>query len=62
MNKHEIKLSRIDAQLENLLNQLTEEYEMSYEWAKNNVERIDNISEARSEIQKLKRAIQLWGC
>lgn len=61
LNKHEIKLSRIDAQLENLLNQLTEEYEMSYEWAKNNVERIDNISEARSEIQKLKRAIQLLG-
>lgn len=61
LNKHEIKLSRVDAQLENLLKQLTEEYEMSYEWAKANIERIDNITEARNEIQRLKRAIQILG-
>lgn len=61
LHLNEIKLGRLDTQLENLLRQLAEEYEMSYEWAKDNVEKIENISKARAELQKLKTILQSLG-
>ncbi len=61
LHQSEIKLSRLDTQLENLLKQLAEEYEMSYEWAKDNVEKIENISKARTELVKIKNILQSLG-
>ncbi|MGD9677084.1 MAG: chromosome segregation protein SMC [Vulcanibacillus sp.] len=61
LHQCEIKLSRLDTQLENLLKQLAEEYEMSYEWAKDNIEKIDNINIARTELAKLKNTLNALG-
>lgn len=57
----EVKLNRLDVELENLLQKLAEEYEMSYEWAKENVERIEDVTSAKEVVKKLKLSIQALG-
>jgi len=57
----EVKLNRLDVELENLLQKLADEYEMSYEWAKGNIERIEDIASAKDTVKELKTLIQALG-
>ena len=61
LKEHEIKISRLDVKLDNLLNLLTEEYSITYEKAKENY--ILDISEddAREIVNKLKKEIKALG-
>jgi len=61
LHKVEVKLNRLDVELENLLYQLREEYEMSYEWAKQFVERTQDIEYAKKEVRQLKQSIHALG-
>ncbi len=61
LHQYEVKLSRLDVELENLLKKLAEEYEMSYEWAKQNIDVVENIDNAKSEVKELKINIQQLG-
>ena len=61
LHQSEVKLSRLDVELENLLRQLTEEYEMSYEWAKDYIEKVENIQLAKGKVKELKSQIQSLG-
>ncbi len=61
LHQSEVKLSRLDVSLENLLSQLTQEYEMSYEWAKNHVQPVDNIEKEKNEVKQLKEKVQQLG-
>ncbi len=57
----ENKFSRADALLENLLDTLNEEYEMTYEHAYENYELTMDIVEARSKVKRLKSEIRRIG-
>jgi len=61
LHQVEVKLSRLDVSLENLLSQLAQEYEMSYEWAKDHVQHIENIEQIKNEVKQLKEKIQQLG-
>ena len=61
IHQYEVKLSRLDVELNNLLHQLSEEYEMSYEWAKENVEKIEDVKGAKEEVKQLKSKVQALG-
>lgn len=61
LQQFEVKLNRLEVELENLLSKLTEEYEMSYEWAKQYTEKIHDISKAKEEVRELKTNIQALG-
>ncbi|OEG00368.1 chromosome segregation protein SMC [Vulcanibacillus modesticaldus] len=61
LHKAEVKLGRLDTELQNLLRQLADEYEMSYEWARDNIDKITDINKAKEEVFKLKQLIQGLG-
>ncbi len=61
LNLNEVKLGRLDTQLENLIAQLTEEYEISYEAARDKIEKVENVGQTRSEIQQLKNSLKELG-
>lgn len=61
LHQNEVKLGRLDTQLENLINQLTEEYEISFEAAQKKVEKIENVGKTRSEIQRLRNSLKQLG-
>ena len=61
LKEHEIKISRLDVKLDNLLNLLTEEYSITYEKAKENYILDIHEEEAREIVNKLKREIKALG-
>jgi len=61
LHQNEVRLGKLDTQLENLLAQLSEEYEISFEAAREKVEKIENVGQTRSELQRLKVALNQLG-
>ena len=62
LKKNEIKISKLDVKLDNLLNVLNEEYSLTYERAKTNyILEIDDDDEARKIVSKLKFEIKNLG-
>ena len=61
LKSHEIKISRLDVKLDNLLNLLTEEYSITYEKAKDNYILDIPEDDARSMVTTLKREIKALG-
>lgn len=61
LQQNEVKLGRLDTQLENLINQLTLEYEISFEAAQAKVDKVENVGETRSEIQRLRKSLKQLG-
>lgn len=61
LRQTEIGVNRLDVELENILRKLADEYEMSYELAKQRYPVPENIEEAQAEVQKLKRSISALG-
>lgn len=61
LKEHEIKINRLDVKLDNLLNTLSEEYSISYEYAKTNYILEMEIDDARVLVSKLKSEIKSLG-
>lgn len=61
LKEHEIKISRLDVKLDNLLNILSEEYTISYEKAKEQYILDIDENDARSLVTTLKREIKSLG-
>ncbi len=61
LHQTEVKLNRLDVELNNLLAQLSEEYEVSYEWAKSQIQPVEDIQEAKKQVKQLKTSIQALG-
>lgn len=61
LKEHEIKVSKLDIKLDNLLNLLNAEYSISYEKAKENYILDINEDEARDIVSKLKSEIRNLG-
>ena len=57
----EIKASRLEVKLDNLLNTLTETYSMTYEKAKENYKLDIDFNQAKTEVNKLKKQIKELG-
>ena len=57
----DIRLNRMDVELDNLLNKLAEEYEISYELAKERYETPTNIQTTQHEVRELKRNLSQLG-
>ena len=57
----EINVNRLDVKLDNLLNNLTENYSMTYEKAKENYKLEIDYNRAKSEVNKLKKQIKEIG-
>lgn len=61
LHQAEVKMSRLNVELETLLKQLAEEYEMSFEWAKQYVERVEDIGQAKQEVKSIKSSMSQLG-
>ena len=61
LKKNEIKVSKLDIKLDNLLNILTEDYSISYEKAKANYILEEDVEVARKKVSKLKLEIKNLG-
>lgn len=57
----EISVNRLDVELDNILKKLNDEYELSYELAKQQYDVPEDIEGSKAEVQKLKRNIQALG-
>ncbi|HZG84433.1 chromosome segregation protein SMC [Paenibacillus sp.] len=57
----DIKVNRLDVELDNLLRKLAEDYELSYELAKERYEIPEDVPAAQDEVRDLKRAISALG-
>ena len=57
----EIKSNRLDVELENRLNLLETEYEMTFEKAKQSYEQPEDIEEAKKQVKLLKKTIEELG-
>ena len=57
----EIKASRLEVKLDNLLNTLTENYSMTYDKAKENYKLDIDFNQAKSEVSKLKKKVKDLG-
>ncbi|MED3646702.1 chromosome segregation protein SMC [Halalkalibacterium halodurans] len=57
----EVKVNRLDVELDNRLNQLRDEYELSYDLAKVEYPLMMEIGEARTKVKLIKRAIEELG-
>ena len=57
----EIKASRLEVKLDNLLNTLTDTYSMTYEKAKENYKLDIDFNQAKSEVNKLKKKVKDLG-
>ena len=57
----EIKANRLDVELENRLNLLETEYEMTFEKAKQSYEQPEDITEAKAQVKLLKKTIEELG-
>ncbi|GAA0349782.1 chromosome segregation protein SMC [Bacillus horti] len=60
-HKEEVKANRLDVELENYLTLLREEYELSFEAAKESYPLEDEYEVVKREVERLKRDIQLLG-
>src|SRR5690606_15053124 len=56
--KIEVKVNRMDVELDNRLNHLSEEYEISYEAAKERYPLVIPVEEARAKVAEIKLAIE----
>ena len=61
LHQAEVKLNRLDVELNNLLTLLSEEYEVSYEWAKEHIRQVEDIQEAKKKVRQFKMEIQALG-
>ncbi|MMZ59118.1 Chromosome partition protein Smc [compost metagenome] len=61
LHKHEVKVERMDVELDNLLHKLREEYELSYEMAKESYSQPDDIDEAVRMVKGIKQRIAALG-
>ncbi|SEN60254.1 condensin subunit Smc [Amphibacillus marinus] len=59
--KFEVRANRLDVELENRLSHLQEEYELSYEKAKQLYPKVESIDEARKQVKLIKRSIEELG-
>lgn len=59
--KIEVKVNRMDVELDNRLNHLSEEYEISYEAAKERYPLVIPVEEARAKVAEIKLAIEQLG-
>lgn len=60
-HKEEVQVNRLDVELENYLTLLREEYELSYEGAKEKYPLLDEYDIVKREVERLKRDIQQLG-
>ena len=61
LNNLNIKINRADVTLDNLLNNLTSNYNMTYDFAKDNYSLDMEVNVARDEVVRLKNEIELIG-
>jgi len=61
LRQEEIALERLDVELDNLLNHLREEYELSYEAAKEQHALEHEVEEAKKHVRLLKRSVEELG-
>ncbi|GGE41945.1 chromosome partition protein Smc [Pullulanibacillus camelliae] len=61
LRREEIALERLDVELDNLLNHLREDYELSYEAAKEKYPLELDVEEAKKQVRLLKRSIEELG-
>ncbi|MEF3352373.1 chromosome segregation protein SMC [Paenibacillus sp. GYB006] len=57
----EISVNRLDVELDNILKKLNDEYELTYELAKQNYDIPEDIEGSKADVQQLKRNIQALG-
>ncbi|HLS10366.1 chromosome segregation protein SMC [Lentibacillus sp.] len=61
IQEKEVKANRLDVELENRLSKLQTEYTMTFEKAKQNYDRTDNIEETQSMVAQIKQSIDQLG-
>ncbi|MEF3309817.1 chromosome segregation protein SMC [Paenibacillus sp. GYB004] len=61
LRQTEVRVARLDVELDNLLKKLAEEYELSYELAKERYPVPEDVAAAQSEVKDLKRQISALG-
>ena len=61
LRQTEIGVNRLDVELENILKKLSEDYELSYELAKQRYPIPEDITAAQNEVRDLKRSITSLG-
>jgi chromosome segregation protein len=61
LHQTEVKVNRLDVELDNLLKKLAEEYELGYELAKERYPVPDDVPAAQLKVRDLKRQIQTLG-
>ncbi|UOQ43081.1 chromosome segregation protein SMC [Halobacillus salinarum] len=61
IQQKEVKEGRMDVELENLLTYLQEEYVMTFEKAKQNFPRVEDIRQAETDVKLIKRSIDELG-
>ncbi len=61
LRQTEIQANRLDVELENILNKLSDDYELSYEMAKQRYPIPEDVPAAQAEAKELKRQITLLG-
>ncbi|MFT9847891.1 chromosome segregation protein SMC [Aneurinibacillus sp. REN35] len=61
LHKYEVRIERMDVELDNLLHKLREEYELSYEMAKATYSLPDDVEEASSIVKGIKQQIAALG-
>jgi chromosome segregation protein len=57
----DIRANRLDVELDNLLRKLSEDYEMSYELAKERYEAPEDVTAVQNEVRDLRRAVTVLG-
>ena len=61
LNSNEVTIGKMDIRLDNLLLRLNEEYDITYEKAKNTVDTDIDVEASRSKIERLKRELKSFG-
>ncbi|WP_067729324.1 chromosome segregation protein SMC [Oceanobacillus damuensis] len=61
IQQKEVKVNRLDVELENRLNHLQTEYTITYEKAKQHYDKVEDIEEAKSAVKQLKLSIERLG-
>ncbi|MGF7048696.1 chromosome segregation protein [Paenibacillus sp. DS2015] len=61
LRQTEISVNRLDVELDNILKKLSEDYELSYELAKQRYPIPDDVPAVQNEVRELKRAISSLG-
>lgn len=61
LRQTEVAVGRMDVELENILRKLRDDYELSYELAKQRYPVPDDVPAAQAEVQRLKRSISALG-